>query len=105
MSENGSPLSDEERAELERLRAEKATRDRAAADAAKRAELERLRREQREAERDERDARRREQARDIMEPDEDLKMPLAQKLVLLFVAIIIGWFVVYVLGGQLMPRP
>ena len=44
MSENGSPLSDEERAELERLRAEKATRDRAAADAAKRAELERLRR-------------------------------------------------------------
>ena len=82
MSENGSPLSDEERAELERLR-----------------------REQREAEQDERDARRREQARDIMEPDEDLKMPLAQKLVLLFVAVIIGWFVVYVLGGQLMPRP
>ena len=40
-----------------------------------------------------------------MEPDEDLKMPLAQKLVLLFVAVIIGWFVVYVLGGQLMPRP
>ena len=35
----------------------------------------------------------------MMEPDEDLKMPLAQKLVLLVVAIIIAWFVVFVVGG------
>ena len=105
MADNDTPLTDEERAELERLRAEKAQRDRAAADAARRAELERLRRDQREAEQDERDAQRREQARELMEPDDDLRMPLAQKLVLLFVAIVIAWFVVYVVGGQLMPRP
>ena len=36
-----------------------------------------------------------------MEPDEDLKMPLAQKLVLLFVALLIAWFVVQVVGGGL----
>lgn len=105
MAENDSPLTDEERAELERLRAEKAQRDRVAADAAKRAELERLRRDQADAELDARDARRRERAREAMEPDDDLKMPLAQKLVLLFVAVLIAWFVVFVVGGQLMPRP
>ena len=78
MADEQAPLTDEERAELERLRAEQA-----------------------EADADARDAARRERAREYMEPDEDLKMPLAQKLVLLFVALLIAWFVVQVVGGGL----
>lgn len=31
-----------------------------------------------------------------MEPDDDLKMPLAQKIVLGAIAVLIAWFVVYV---------
>lgn len=100
MAEENAPLTDEERSELERLRAEKAAREQAAADAAKKAELERLRAEQVEAEADARDAAARERAREYMEPDEDLKMPLAQKLVLLFVALLIAWFVVQFAGGS-----
>lgn len=101
MSDTQAPLSDEERTELQRLRAEKASRDKAAADAARRTELERLRREQADAEADARDVERRERAREMMEPDEDLRMPLAQKLVLGFVAVVIAWFIVYVVGGGL----
>ena len=99
MADSNTPLSDAERAELERLRAEKAQRDRSRADAQRRAELERLRRDQADADAERRDAQRRERAREYMEPDEDLKMPLAQKLVLLVVAIIIAWFGVFVVGG------
>ena len=44
MADNNG-LTDEERAELEQLRAEKAARERAARDAAERAELEHLRRQ------------------------------------------------------------
>ena len=99
MADENAPLTDEERSELERLRAEKAARERAAADAAQKAELERLRIEQAEAEQDARDAAARERAREYMEPDEDLKMPAAQKLVLLFVALLIAWFVVQFVGG------
>ena len=101
MADEQAPLTDEERAELERLRAEKAARENAARAAAQKAELERLRTEQAEADADARDAARRERAREYMEPDEDLKMPLAQKLVLLFVALLIAWFVVQVVGGGL----
>lgn len=108
-------LTEAERAELEQLRAEKAQREQEAAAAKERAELEALRAEKaaaatakakadaaaqeaaKEAELDERDAARRERAREIMEPDDDLKMPLAQKLVLVAIAILIAWFVVYVL--------
>ena len=96
MADEQAPLTDEERAELERLRAENAAQA-----AAQKAELERLRAEQAEADADARDAARRERAREYMEPDEDLKMPLAQKLVLLFVALLIAWFVVQVVGGGL----
>ena len=98
MADEQAPLTDEERAELERLRAEKAARENAAQAATQKAELERLRAE---ADADARDAARRERAREYMEPDEDLKMPLAQKLVLLFVALLIAWFVVQVVGGGL----
>lgn len=96
-----APLTDEERAELERLRAEKAAREQAARSAAQKAELESLRAEQAEAEQMARDAERRERAREYMEPDEDLKMPLGQKLVLLVLAIIVAVFVMSFVGGGL----
>lgn len=108
-------LTDAERAELEALRAEKAAREQKAAAAKERAELDALRaekaaadaakaaqeqaaaKEARERELDERDAAIRARAREVMEPDEDLKMPLAQKIVLFVIAVLIAWFVVYVL--------
>jgi len=83
-----SPLTDEERAELEELRAQKAARE----EAAQREELERLRSERAAAEanaaEDARIAEVRERNRKLMEPDDDLKMPLGQKVVLIAVAII-----------------
>lgn len=104
MPDNHTPLSEDERLELERLRAEKQQRMQAKTAEQHRLELERLRREKAQAEldaqADERDAKRRQRAREYMEPDEDLKMPLAQKVVLLFVAILIAWFVVFVVGGN-----
>ena len=106
MPKNTVPLSDDERAELERLRADAAARERAAADAAQRAELERLREQKRRAEADaaadERDAYRRERAREMMEPGDDLKMPLAQKIMLLVIALFIGVFVInFIAGGAI----
>lgn len=96
-----TPLTDEEREELRRLRAEKAARERAQQDAAQKAELERLRSEQAEAEQEALDARRRERAREYMEPDDDLKMPVGQKIVLLALAVIVSLFVMSVVGGGL----
>lgn len=97
-------LTDEERAELEQLRAEKAARQQAEKDAAERAELEHLR-AQRAADEAERAARAREaQARErgraLMEPDEDdLKMPLGQKIVILaIVGVAAVWLAVTILG-------
>ena len=88
-----TPLTDEERAELEQLRAEKAARAKAQAEARERRELERLKEEkqQREAEAAamRREAELREKGRELMEPDEDdLKMPLGQKIVLALVALV-----------------
>ena len=96
-------LTDEERAELERLRAEKAERLRAEKDAAERAELERLRRErarsQEAFEADRRAADARERGRALMEPDDDLKMPLGQKIVILAVVVVAAvWLAVTILG-------
>lgn len=97
-------LSDEERAELEELRAEKAAREQAARDAAERAELERLRRQRAEGEADRaraaRDAEARERGRALMEPDDDdLRMPLGQKVVILaVVGVAIVWLAATVLG-------
>ena len=96
-------LTDEERAELERLRAEKAERQQAEKDAAERAELERLRREraraQESSEADRRAAAARERGRALMEPDDDLKMPLGQKIVILaIVGIAAIWLAVTILG-------
>ena len=88
-------LSDEERAELEQLRAEKAAREKAAAEAAQRAELEQLRAEQARSQAESAEAARiaaeRERGRKLMEPDEDdedIKMPVGQKLVLGIIALV-----------------
>ena len=103
MADNNG-LTDEERAELEQLRAEKAARERAARDAAERAELERLRRQKARgaAERAQarRDAEARERGRALMEPDDDdLRMPLGQKVVILaVVGVAIVWLAATVLG-------
>lgn len=95
MSEGTQGLSEQERAELERLRAEKAERERAERDRAERAELERLRAERERAEYDARVAEVRERNRRAMEPDEDLNMPFAQKVVLAVLALIVVAAVVY----------
>lgn len=96
-SETRSQLSDEERAELERLRAEKAAREQAAAADRERAELEQLRSEfaatkERAAE-DARIAERKAHGRELVEPDDDLRMPVAQKIVLIVLAVIVLIFV------------
>ena len=88
-----TPLTDEERAELEKLRAEKAAREQAQAQARERRELERLKEEKQQQEAEaaamRREAELREKGRELMEPDEDdLKMPLGQKIVLALVALI-----------------
>lgn len=86
MPENTS-LSDEERSELEKLRAEKAARDKAQEAARERAELERLKAEKAAREKDAAEQRRiaeaREKGRQLMEPDDDdLRMPKGQKIVI-----------------------
>ena len=89
-----TPLTNEERAELEKLRAEKkAAREQAQAQARERRELERLKEEKQQQEAEaaamRREAELREKGRELMEPDEDdLKMPLGQKIVLALVALI-----------------
>ncbi|MBM6773973.1 hypothetical protein [Olsenella profusa] len=101
--EDRSGLTDEERAELEQLRAEKAARESAARDAAERAELERLRAQRAASEQEraveERDAAARERGRRLMQPDEDLRMPLGQKIVILaVVGVVAVWLLATVLG-------
>ena len=95
-----NPLTDDERAELESLRAQKAARERAQADRRERAELESLRaeqaRERADVEARRAEAARIERAREVMEPDEDLRMPLAQRIVLAVVAVLIAAFVLYI---------
>lgn len=103
MSQNDS-LSDEERAELEQLRAEKAAREQAARSRAERAELDRLRAEQQQAERSARQSaeerERIERGRKLMQPDEDeLTMPLGQKIVILaVVGVAAVWLLATIFG-------
>ena len=96
-------LSDAERAELEALLAEKAAREKEQAEAAQRAELEALREEKRQAELDAqaqaREAAARERGRALMEPDEDLNMPLGQKIVLAAVALLVIVFAISAIKG------
>lgn len=88
-------LTDAERAELQALRKEKEQR----LQQQQRAELQALREEQRRQQReraeDERIAQIRERNRRAMEPDENLHMPFAQKLVLSTLAFFVVVFIIY----------
>ena len=109
MSQDAAPLSDEERAELEELRAEKAALEAAERARKERAELERLRAQsaqreaiaQQEAMADARARAARERASKFMEPGVDLSMPLGQRIVLIGLAlVVIAIVVALVLGGR-----
>jgi len=111
MSDEIKPLSSEERAELEALRAEKAAREQREQAARERAELEALRAQreaaqapaanaapasqpQRQPQRastaeDQRIREARERGAKLMEPDDDLRMPLGQKIVLGVLAVLV----------------
>lgn len=103
MADDARPLSDEERAELEALRAEKAAREAREQAARERAELEALRTQHAQAQvqaqaqtraqastpqrrvesaEDRRIREQRERGAQLMEPDDDLNMPMGQKVVL-----------------------
>ena len=101
MADQNNSLTDQERAELEQLRAEKAARQEQEAAQRERAELEQLRAEKvQQAQRAAEDAQL-EQARQRMEPDDDLRMPVAQKIVLAicFVLLIAG--IIYVVTAPM----
>ena len=93
MATEDAPLTDEERAELEALRAEKARREEAAKAKAEREELARLKaaqqRSQAELAEDRRIAEARARGEKLMQPGDDLSMPLGQKLVLAGIAIVV----------------
>lgn len=101
-------LTEAERAELEQLRAEKAAREEAARQSAERAELERLRAEKsrnaRDAAEDAHIAEARERGRKMMVPDdddEDLRMPVGQKMVLGVIAlVVVVMLLMQFLGGR-----
>jgi hypothetical protein len=118
MSDDIRPLSDDERAELEALRAEKAAREERERAARERAELEELRRQRdavasqaqpqrqapsrqavasaraAEAAEDRRIREARERGARLMEPDDDLRMPVGQKLVLGVIALLVAIIVI-----------
>lgn len=115
MAQDATPLSDDERRELEELRAQKRAREEAEQARREREELERLRAEQsREAARAQRasgasatskapsqeelrERAARERGKKLMEPGDDLSMPLGQKLVLAAVFLVVAGFVVAIL--------
>ncbi len=93
---NGA-LSDEERAELEQLRKEKAAREAAEAEARERAELERLRKEKQEMDAEAEAERRIEEARQRMEPGDDLRMPIAQRIIVIICCVLLAVFVTWMI--------
>lgn len=110
MPDEAAPLTDEERAELEQLRAEKAAREEAQRAAAERAELERLRAEKskpqqrddtsrRAAAEDARIREARARGRALMEPGDDLAMPLGQRIVLIAMAVVVLAIVATIVFG------
>ena len=104
MADEAQPLTDEERAELEALRAEKAARLEREQAERERAELEELRAERAQAAvktatpvrgraddaaEDRRIREARERGEKLMMPDDDLRMPMGQKIVLATIAVLI----------------
>lgn len=108
MPQDAVPLSEEERAELEELRAQKAAQEAAEQARKERAELERLRAQsaQREAQAQHdaaayaRTQAARERASKFMEPGDDLSMPIAQKIVLIGIALIVIAVVAVIVFGR-----
>ncbi len=96
MSDTPNSLSDQERAELERLRAEKRRREADAQADRERAELAQLRAEQEAHERHRASLEREKRARERMEPGDDLSMPVAQKIVLVVCAVLLVCGVFYI---------
>ena len=103
------PLSEDERAELEQLRAEKARQAEEARARRERQELQQLRaqkaRSQAEAQKDADIRAARQRGAKLMEPDpedDDIKMPTGQKLVLLGIAVVAVVFgiLLHVFRGQ-----
>ena len=93
MSDDMHTLSEDERAELERLRQEKKLREAQAQAAAERAELERLRAEQAQAKSIEQERKEAEHIAEVRargaKPDEDdLRMPIGQKIVIISVVLL-----------------
>lgn len=103
MPTSDAPLSDEERAELEALRAERAEREAQEQARRERAELARLKAERerlhRESAQDARDREIRERNAKLMEPDKDLNMPLGQKIVLAGIAAVVVLIVLMTVFG------
>ena len=112
MGLDATPLTEDERRELEELRAQKRAREEAERAARERRELELLRSEQAQASKTQepptsdsaansealmREQVARERGRKLVEPDDDLSMPLGQKIVLATVFLIVIGFVVAVL--------
>ncbi len=108
-TKDSSPLSDEERAELERLRAAQAAAQQANADALARKELEQLRKNQKYAKEDaeyyaERERRKAEKEKAREHPDygvDDLPpMPLRQKIVLIVVVVLVVALIFYLIAAN-----
>lgn len=104
MADSTKPLSDDERRELEELRAEKARSERERQARRDRAELERLKAERErarvESERDRRARELGEKNARLMEPDDDLNMPKGQKVVLVCLAILVVAIVLVTVLGH-----
>ena len=118
MADEARPLTDEERAELEARRAEKAAREERERAARERAELEALRAQKAQAQQaasaprqpastraaqqpvhrataeEQRIREQRERGARLMEPDDDLRMPLGQKIVLAVIGVAVALIVV-----------
>lgn len=101
MELDAKPLTDDERRELEELRAQKRAREDAERAVRERRELELLRSEQSRTSMapsmPAREQAARERGRRLMEPGDDLSMPVGQKMVLVAVFLIVIGFVVAVL--------
>ncbi|MBM6999586.1 hypothetical protein I3I95_05525 [bacterium] len=106
MSDGNSSLTDEEREELERLRAQKAAAEQRQRDEQDRRELERLRKQQRLAQEDaayyaERQRRKEERQREREHPDyslDDLEpMPRVQKIVIGVLAVAFVVLIAYLI--------
>ncbi|WP_278590181.1 hypothetical protein [Olsenella uli] len=104
MADSPAPLSDEERAELETLRAEKSREEELRRAQRERAELARLKAERERALRDAQASARAREIRErnskLMEPDDDLRMPLGQRAVLVVLTVLTAAIVASMMVGR-----